>query len=140
MKHTEYLESLGATHVINRNSPSLHEEIKKFTTAPIEYVFDAISSEETQQIGHDLIASSGHLIILLPPALKERVAGKAVTAVSAFQDLPQNRRMLEILYSNLTGLVADGAIKVRSRVGFYPVRCLFGYPCRRTDTSPFLVG
>lgn len=102
-------------------------------------MFDAISSEETQQIGHDLLVSSGHLIIVLPPAIKERVAGKVVTPVSAFRDAPQNRRALEILYSNLTGLVADGTIKVRSEVGFYPVRGLFSYPCRRTDARPFLV-
>ncbi|TFK63901.1 NAD(P)-binding protein, partial [Pluteus cervinus] len=41
LKHAEYLKSIGATHVINRNS-SLAAEITKITDKPVLFALDAI--------------------------------------------------------------------------------------------------
>lgn len=120
MKHGKYLESLGATHVIDRRTLALEREIQKITTTPVEYVFDAISTEDTQQIGYDILASSGHLI-LVSSAVVQEVTGKTVTisTVAAAHHLPQNRRPQEILYSNITRLLAYDRIKVRNGVESY---------------------
>lgn len=138
MKHSAFLESLGATHVVDRRSPSLQDEIKKITTATIEYVYDAISTEETQQSGYDLLAPSGHLILVGYPALKAEVPGKTVLFGFAIQHLPQNRKALESLYSKITPLVADGTIKVRSM--FSAVFPFSRFLSSRTDTRLFLEG
>ncbi|KAF9463951.1 chaperonin 10-like protein [Collybia nuda] len=110
-KHTAFLESLGATHVIDRHTTSVQEDIEKITTAPIEYIYDAISAVETQQIGYDLLAPTGRMVTDLAPAFKAGTIVKSVTPVLAIQNLPQNRKMLETLYSHLTKAVTDGIIK-----------------------------
>jgi hypothetical protein len=83
----------------------------KTTKAPIEYVYDAISTEETQQIGFDILAPSGTMVIVLDPVYKKGKVKKTVIWVKSIQSLPQNREMFESLYGKLTDLVADGTIK-----------------------------
>ncbi|KAF8193397.1 chaperonin 10-like protein [Pholiota molesta] len=48
LKHAEYLQSLGATAILDRNLPS--------SALPVRAVYDAISSDETQQAGLDILA------------------------------------------------------------------------------------
>jgi len=83
---------------------------KKITNAPINHVYDAISSGETQQIGHDILAPEGQMIIVVAPNLK-KIEGKTVIHVLALLALPQNREILEELYTKLTELVAEGLVK-----------------------------
>lgn len=112
-KHAVHLRSLGATDIIDRNIPftELKGEIEKLTNAPIKYVFDAISSKETQQAGHDLLPSGGHLIVVLDPTLN-KAHDVDVTHVYGILALPQNRVLLEALYSKWTELLEDGVFVV----------------------------
>jgi len=53
LKHSPYLQSLGATHVLDRNlhRGDIKTQIDEITDeAPIKYVYDAISLPGTQAI------------------------------------------------------------------------------------------
>ncbi|KAF8072226.1 chaperonin 10-like protein [Lyophyllum atratum] len=111
-KHTDYLKSLGATHILDRNLPtaSLQASINKLTNAPITIVYDAISSKTTQQTGHDLLVPGGHLITVLNLAItKSEEIGHI--QVGGILRLPQNQVLLRALYGKMTGLFEEGAIK-----------------------------
>ncbi|GLB40684.1 putative alcohol dehydrogenase GroES-like domain [Lyophyllum shimeji] len=110
-KHADYLKSLGATNVLDRSLSleSLQAEIKKLTNTPVDIVFDAISSKETQQTGHDLLVPGGHLVTVLPLAItkSEKIGHVGVQGILR---LPQNQELLRALYSNFTQLLEEKAI------------------------------
>jgi len=58
LKHTDYLKTIGTTHVIDRNA-HLAEEVKKVTDEPITIVLDAISAADTRQAGVEVLAVGG---------------------------------------------------------------------------------
>ncbi|KAJ7437438.1 GroES-like protein [Mycena galericulata] len=62
--HHDHLRSLGATHVLDRNltPTNLSEKIRGITDERVETLYDAISTEETQQIGYSLLAEDGLLL------------------------------------------------------------------------------
>ena len=113
--HSEYLESLGATHIIDRkiSGAALASEVNNITqNAPIKYVVDSISSADTQQIGYDLLASGGKLVIFLDAAVKKS-DDKDIIRVLATSAHPPNVELLGALYhDNLELLLKEGAIKV----------------------------
>jgi len=113
LKHTDYLKSLGATHIIDRNIPlsSLRSEVGKITSEPIKHVYDSLSVQETQQPGYDLLASGGTLIIVLPSAVQNIVSDKSIAWVQGFLKNPANRDALRTLYSNVTGWLENGTLK-----------------------------
>jgi len=108
-KHKTYLESLGATHVIGRDS--IGPAIAKITSAPIEIVYDAISSAETQQGGYDVLSPGGQLVLVLPPAVQATVADKGINNVRAFFNLPFNAKVVLEYHAHVTRFLAEGLIK-----------------------------
>ncbi|RXW11342.1 hypothetical protein EST38_g14513 [Candolleomyces aberdarensis] len=64
-KHAEFLKSLGATHVLDRNVSlaGLKESIQSITEKPVKIVVDTISSEETQTLGFNLLAPGGQIAL-----------------------------------------------------------------------------
>ena len=120
LKHEAFIKTLGATHVIDRNTPAtaLAGKVAGITNRPLDVVFDSVSSAETQKLSHDLTATSGTIVVVLPPKV-DAVQGKEfVNALGIFK-LPHTRPLGERLYSHLTQLIEDGHIKVR----FSPPRC-----------------
>ena len=115
LHHAEYLESLGATHVIDRNVPpaALASKINIITQdAPIKYIVDSISSADTQQSGYDLLASGGKLVIFLDVAVKT-TDDKGIIRALGTSGHPPNLELLAALYhDNLELLLKEGAIKV----------------------------
>jgi len=111
LKHEEFLKSLGATHVVDRNTPtaSLQEEIKKIASAPIKHVFDTISSQETQQFGHDLVVPGGQLAIVTQLKIS-MAADKTMLFAFGSRGVPENRELLKIMFSELTRLLEDDVI------------------------------
>ncbi|TFK36722.1 chaperonin 10-like protein [Crucibulum laeve] len=111
-KHTDYLKSLGATHVIDRHisSSALSSEILKITDKPITAIYDAISTKETQQDAHTILAPGGTIALVCPPAL-EASDGKTFISLFAARNLPQNSALLENMYTALTQWVEEGIIK-----------------------------
>jgi len=114
LKHTDYLKSLGATHVFDRNLPSneLVSEVNKITgNKPIQFVYDSVSVPATQQAGLDLLASGGRLALVLPPAVKIP-EDKSISAVFGVITHPQNKELLETLYHDkISGWLEKGIIK-----------------------------
>ena len=119
LKHEEYLKFLGATHVVERSTPiaSLHDEIKKIASGPIKHVYDAISSQETQQLGHDLLVPGGQLAIVTK--LKISMADDKTTLYAfGSRSVPENHELLKIMFSKLTRFLEDGVIVVCSTLLF----------------------
>ncbi|RDB28572.1 Enoyl reductase LovC [Hypsizygus marmoreus] len=108
-----YLKSLGATHIIDRTIPlsNLSNEITKITTAPIELVYDAVASEETQQTGYDILADGGHLVMILSQKFKASSAKKTTFNFFGSWSDPQRRELGVALHGVLTGLLEQGLIK-----------------------------
>ncbi|EDR03259.1 uncharacterized protein LACBIDRAFT_253472 [Laccaria bicolor S238N-H82] len=118
VKHTEYLKSLGATHVVDRNSPLL-AQIKDITTQPILFVYDAISERDTQQAGLDILAAGGTMVTVLP-AVGSQVEGKEIIHVAGLLKAPAHLTLLETLYgTKLSGWLEEGTIKP-NRVEYLP--------------------
>ena len=115
LKHTEFLKSIGATHVIDRSvsASTLASEISGITqSVPIKYVVDSISLPDTQQTAYDLLAQGGKLVISLPTAAKT-TKEKDIVPVMGLLRSPPNIELLETFYhDNFERLLKEGAIKV----------------------------
>ncbi|GJE88529.1 zinc-binding alcohol dehydrogenase family protein [Phanerochaete sordida] len=116
-KHNEaYLESLGATHVIDRALPlaDLAMRVAAIAGRPVLYAFDAVSTPETQNAAYDLLAPAGNLIVDRRFEIEEaKLASgeKYVALVSGdAQNLP-SRPCATALYAHMTELLATGDIK-----------------------------
>ncbi|THV02596.1 GroES-like protein [Dendrothele bispora CBS 962.96] len=125
LHHTDYLRSLGATHVLDRrlSDEQVVSEIRKITDAPFETVFDAISSTETKLLGYGLLAREGKILtcdtrfgeFTLPapdfPEIESDPANpKYVVPVKGVTVLPETVGMAEVLFKDLTRLLKDGVI------------------------------
>ncbi|CAA7267185.1 unnamed protein product [Cyclocybe aegerita] len=114
LKHTDFLKSLGATHVFNRNLPfnALKARVEAATSGkPIKIVYDAISIEATQEAGISLLTPGGQLILVLFPKVKAQDKKTVFTVASALR-LPSNVKILETLYrEKVAGFLERGVIK-----------------------------
>jgi hypothetical protein len=109
------VKALGATHVVDRKLlGSLGAEIAKITSAPVAHAYDAWSGPETQQALHDLLAPGGRLALVLHQQVTAR-DGKKLFFVHGSVHLPANRALSVGIFGALEGLLAEGAIKVRSQ-------------------------
>lgn len=123
LHNTELLKSQGATHVIDRNTPaaSFASTIASLTPLPLTFVYDAVASGETQQLGYDLLSEGGYLATVLPPSVKEvKDSGKKVVYIIGSVHLPGNRELGKALAKHLPGLIEAGEIIVS-------VCCMFRY-------------
>lgn len=113
---SDFLKSIGATNILDRNlSPEhlLNELSKIVDKDRIKYVFDAISSEETQQTGFHILPAQGHLAVVAQPSANKPADINVVRVLSVLK-LPQNIRLLEALYSQkVYGYLEKGSLKVR---------------------------
>ena len=115
LKHSEYLKSIGATHVIDRSitASDLASEISGITqNVPIKYAVDSISLPDTQQTAYDVLPQGGKLVIFIPSAVKTTKEKDVVHVFGVLRD-PANIQLLEAFYhDNLERLLREGAIKV----------------------------
>ena len=123
MRHSDYLKSLGATHVLDRNAPlsSLSGVVKDITKVPIHVIYAAISNPDIQNSAYDLLAPGGTLVIVLPNAVEEskRIPEKYIADIFGSVFLPDRRQLGVELYKNISAWFASGELKVRHR-GFFP--------------------
>lgn len=119
-KYESSLKALGATHALDRGLSLTESHIKAITSAPIKYVFDAISSPETQKQGFDFLAPGGKQVLLLQPeafwAEEGKKQDKTVISVVASKKFPAHVELLRELWANFTELLANGDIKAREFV------------------------
>ncbi|OCH83896.1 GroES-like protein [Obba rivulosa] len=116
LKNTQLLQSLGATHVLDRNLPSdaLLVEVAKIAPT-IDIVYDAISLTPTQNPAYDIVAPGGILVLVLPDqidvAKKSAAPDKKVVNVYGNVNAPDRRKAGQSLYAKLAALLEEGVIK-----------------------------
>ena len=123
-QHTDYLLSLGATRVIDRNldTPSLLDAIRQvLPDGSTDFVYDTVSSPDTQKLGFELLAAGGRMVFTVPNAGAQSKDGKEVVLVKGNPFLPANKELATALYKHLGQLLEDGSIKVRLNSRFKPV-------------------
>lgn len=114
LHNRDYLLSLGATHVLDRNlSPAaLKSEVARITTVPVTYAFDAVSVADTQQTAYDILAPGGKLVIGTPKTIKEADgSGKKVVHTYGSFQVPHQRQLGVQFMRELTNWLAEGKIK-----------------------------
>ena len=115
LRNTDLLKSLGATHVVDRNTPpsSFASEIATITTKSISLVYDTVGTAETQQLGYDTLGEGGHIVVVLPPSIKETPGStKKVVRVLGNVQVPANRPIGRLLAQHLPALLEAGDIVV----------------------------
>jgi len=111
-RHAKLINSLGATHILDRDS-DVAEEVKKITKNPIRLVFDAISTRQTQNLGYDIVTPGGKFIRVLPLAIdaEKIVPEKEIVGVLGISHIPGNRAIAVEFYSVVSGLLQSGDLK-----------------------------
>ena len=126
LRNAPLLESLGATHVLDRtlSSEQLIAEAKKLAGGPFDVVYDAISHPETLGVAYPLTAQGGSLVVVLPA---EEQVGKAkedekrVLLAQGLFVAPVNREIGRTLLDTLPSLLESGEIKVS--MSSWSLRC-----------------
>ncbi|KAL0059592.1 hypothetical protein AAF712_013643 [Marasmius tenuissimus] len=114
--HTDYLKSLGATHIIDRKSVAIQylpTEVRKITTVSVKTVYDAISLPDTQEASYNTLAEGGNLVIVLNSQIKDPVESKKVHHVFGNVQPEFNRSFGRTLYKQLTQFLQDGTVPNR---------------------------
>ena len=114
------LTALGATHILDRtlSTPAILAAISTaLKGAPLSFIYDAISSQDTQTLARAALAPGGKLVIVNPRAdAGSEDDGKGLTIVNAQGGVymqPFNRACAEAVFARLERWLADGSIKVR---------------------------
>jgi NADPH:quinone reductase-like Zn-dependent oxidoreductase len=137
LRNTELLESLGATHVVDRNIPasSFASKIATITTKPITLVYDSIAAADTQQLGYDTLAEGGHIVVVLQPTLKETPGStKKVVRVLGNVQETANRAIGRVLAQHLPALLEAGDIVVCTC--FYASHLMVNYSLALLSAEP----
>ncbi|KAE9396791.1 GroES-like protein [Gymnopus androsaceus JB14] len=114
-KHTDYLKSLGATHLVDRS------RFRSITSAPIKTVYVAVlmPMPGTQDAGYACLAPGGQMIVAIPEPVKreEDPEGRRVIGINA--SAPYYAGFMDIMWKKLPKMVEDGAV-VPNRVEVLP--------------------
>lgn len=115
--HTDYLKSIGATHVIERGEVpvgSLAEAAKKIANAPIEIAYNAVGDKDSQAACIDAIIEGGQVPDVNPEVVENEDSknGKRVFTIFATPHHPPHREFCRILWKTLPNLVQKGVIVV----------------------------
>ncbi|KAG8214306.1 chaperonin 10-like protein [Butyriboletus roseoflavus] len=118
LHNTEYLQSLGATHVLDRrlSKEALNERIAQLHGGtPLLYAFDAVSLEDTQRVAYDSLAPGGKFTEVFLEILPRHdpAGGKRVLhAWGSFEvTTPGVREFGQRFMRELSGWIAEGKIK-----------------------------
>ncbi|KAJ3849058.1 GroES-like protein [Lentinula lateritia] len=122
--HTDYLKSIGATHVIERGEVpvgSLAEAAKKIANAPIEIAYNAVGDKDSRAACIDAIIEGGQVPDVNPEVVENEDSknGKRVFTIFASPHHPPHREFCRILWKTLPNLVQKGVI-VPNRVEKLP--------------------
>ncbi|KAF9063701.1 chaperonin 10-like protein [Rhodocollybia butyracea] len=112
-RHTDFLKSLGATHVIDRGEiaiGNLAEAVKKIATAPLKIAYNAIGDAECRSACVDSIVEGGQVADVNPMEAKDPGNGKRVFGIFGTPHHPANRDFGVVLCKTLPKLLQDGLI------------------------------
>ena len=127
-RHSDWLKSLGATHVLDRSLPptEIKDKLSSLTgDKPIEFIYDAWGRDrESARLGYTVLAPGGAFATVIPQELtdlkdlieesEKRGEGKRVAQAWA-SFWPGNEELGDEIYQRLSGWLETGAIVV-SRV------------------------
>ncbi|KAJ7641923.1 chaperonin 10-like protein [Roridomyces roridus] len=121
-KHTDFLKSLGATHVIDRNAvptASVPETVRLIAGpgASFKIVFDAISEPDTQEACFQLLSSEGGTAVAILGGEEHDINGRKLIHVMGSPHL--HREFGTLMWKTLAKQVAEGII-VPNRVEKLP--------------------
>ncbi|CAE6463478.1 unnamed protein product [Rhizoctonia solani] len=95
-QHNDFLGSLGATHVFDRDVDA--KTVQSAFSTPVALVVDSISQASTQELAFEVLTTpssvqGAHLAIVLPPAdsVKEKNSGDKITVHNIFGSSHQFR-------------------------------------------------
>ncbi|KAJ4469900.1 GroES-like protein [Lentinula aciculospora] len=111
-RHTDYLKTIGATHVIDRGEVpvgNLAEAAKKIANAPIEIAYNAVGDNDSRTACIDVIVDGGQIVDVLSSDT-DPGNGKRIISVFGTSHHPPNREFGRILWKILPTLVQDGTI------------------------------
>ncbi|KAG5647825.1 hypothetical protein DXG03_007749 [Asterophora parasitica] len=116
VKDEAHLKSLGATHDVDQNLPikDLASKVSTITSAPIDLIFDAVASPDTQQSAYSILADGGDLWLVHRAEQVKLVEGKRIASPFGGFNSPYSRELGMELFANLTELLKEGSIKVCS--------------------------
>lgn len=115
LRNADLLKSLGAMHVIDRSLPAsdIISKVQEITTKPVQVVYDAFSSAAMQNVGCDVLAPEGTLVITLPPALEESKmkSDKSLYMVYSVPHNPEYETIDAEFFNVLPEYTSSGEIK-----------------------------
>ncbi|KAJ3753178.1 GroES-like protein [Lentinula raphanica] len=120
-RHTDYLKSLGATHVIERGEvpvANVAEVARKITDVPIKIAYNAVGDSDSRAACVAAVAEGGQVADVNPEA-QDPGNGKRVFSMFGSSHHPPHRAFGRILWKILPKLVQDGVI-VPTRVEKLP--------------------
>ncbi|KAE9396778.1 GroES-like protein [Gymnopus androsaceus JB14] len=117
-KHSDYLKSIGATHVIDRTTVALSalpDTIKTVTSSPIKLVYVAfVQAPEIMEVGYSCLAHGGQMPTAHPAPTKPEDAeatGRKIYGVYASTRIEPNIEFGNLMWKNISKLLEDGVIK-----------------------------
>ncbi|KAF7975769.1 hypothetical protein HWV62_8573 [Athelia sp. TMB] len=108
-----YLESLGATHVLDRHldSAALQKAVASITELPVDVIYDAVADADTQKLAYELLSANGTLIVTQPASVGDKNDSKTVISTIGSPFVPGNGEVAEGLYANLETYLDTRAIQ-----------------------------
>lgn len=117
MHNTSLNKSLGATSVVDRNISDVKGEITKAAgDSQVDFVFDTVGTDFTQNLGWDILASGGTFVSVQPPKVdREKYSDKKVVdSIFGNVHYPHLRSLGVSLYKALPRLLESGKLQVRN--------------------------
>ncbi|KIJ54500.1 hypothetical protein M422DRAFT_240567 [Sphaerobolus stellatus SS14] len=120
LHNADFLKSLGATHVIDRKA-DIAAEIKKILPEPPNLIYDAISTEDIQEVTWKVLAPGGTLLLALfaHDTLKNSIGTDGKKFFNVYGVSYQQRPFADGLFDHLHDLFALGKI-IPNRVEVLP--------------------
>lgn len=123
--NTAYCEAAGATHVIDYQKtpygPAFVEAVSAITTAPIKFIYDAISAEASQTACWSILAPGGKLVVANPnaskdigqPGVEDKDGRRVVTVFGSVHndEVGGDVQLGKSMYVALETMLRDGDIK-----------------------------
>ncbi|KAF7978888.1 hypothetical protein HWV62_44389 [Athelia sp. TMB] len=108
-----YLESLGATHVLDRHldSAALQKAVASITELPVDVIYDTIAEADTQKLAYELLSANGTLIVTGSASVGDKNDSKTVISTIGSPFVPGNGEVAEGLYANLETYLDTRAIQ-----------------------------
>ena len=120
-RNEDLLITLGATHVIDRTLKPVDilAQVRSITKDEIRIVHDAVSTAETQNIGYDIVASGGTLVLTSPSEIDQTKLDptKKVHMTNGAVGLPFWVALDTELFELLPSLLDSGDVKVSAVEG-----------------------